>query len=1163
MLTLVCLGSLFLFSATGSAAAQQRIRLTPGLVITSSVVVEPGTYRIPADSTGAIVIRGNSITVDFAGAVLVGWADVTAPNAFTGTGIRIVGSDNVTLMNAVVKGYKVAVHATDSDDLHIDGGDFSYNYRQRLKSTIEREHLDDWMSYHNNEVDEWLRFGAAIYLRRCERPRVEGIRVTGGQNGVMLTEVNDGVIVNNDIVFNSAIGVGLYRSSRNRIEHNRLDWNVRGYSHGVYNRGQDSAAILLYEQSSNNIIAYNSATHSGDGLFLWAGQTTMDTGDGGCNDNLILGNDFSFAPTNGIEVTFSRNTIIRNRMEGCWHGIWGGYSYDTVIRANQFVDNDEHIAIEHGQRIDITANNFVGGNVGVRAWERGSQPADWGYSQNRDVASRGFDISLNVFDGVKTPLDVTNTDSVADVDNLVYTGATETATEESAERREQFGDPGDARYPRDPRNGRRFILVDEWGPHDFLSPILWPRSDRTAKVQRFEILGPPGEWRVVSTTGVDSVSAHTGTVPDSITVWRSDASVVDMNIALEYVGGEVTDRFGVVTSAGEPFGFEYEYFFVPIRWQTDFFEYDESTDPLTQPDAFGRLIEGETAHTVETEALAFQWYGSPAPGVGADHFATVSEGTLEVPPGTYSLELTSDDGVRVWVDGQLVHDDWTYHAPRLAEVEVELGGRHEIRIEHFEIDGYATLVLALRGPAAFTPNDVVPTPEQVAYQKMEYIGFVHFGINTFTDREWGYGDESPDLFDPPLFDADQWASVAAEVGMKELILTAKHHDGFALWPSAHTVHSVASSSWRGGSGDVVREFVDAARAHGVKVGLYLSPWDRNHAEYGTSAYIDYYRDQLTELLTNYGEVNEVWFDGANGGDGYYGGAREERRIDRATYYDWDTTWGLVKSLQPHTLIFSDAGPDIRWMGNEFGYAGETNWSTINASGIVVGAADEDYLNTGDPDGADWVVPLCNTSIRPGWFYHASEDDSVKSVDELLEVYYRSVGRNCVLLLNVPPDQRGLFHENDIAALREFRRVLDETFSTNLLAGADVESDSRWSRQYEADNVVDGDADSFWAASHDARSGELTFRLDEEVTFDVVMLQEPIRYGQRVSSFRVEVEEEGEWREIGRGTTIGYKRLLRIAPVTADRIRVVIEAANNAPALAEVGLYSRRGFAASE
>jgi len=492
-------------------------------------------------------------------------------------------------------------------------------------------------------------------------------------------------------------------------------------------------------------------------------------------------------------------------------------------------------------------------------------------------------------------------------------------------------------------------------------------------------------------------------------------------------------------------------------------------------------------------------------------------------------------------------------------------------------------------PPDLPPMPVIPTPEQVAYQEMEILGFVHFSMNTFTDREWGYGDEPAELFQPTALDTDQWARVAAEAGMGELILTAKHHDGFTLWPSAFSHHTVADSPWRDGEGNVVADFVASARRYGLKVGLYVSPWDRNHPEYGQEGYLEAYRGQLTELLTDYGEVNEIWVDGANGGTGYYGGADEERRIDRRTYYRWPETMALVKSLQPQVLIFSDAGPDIRWIGNERGFAGETNWSTLDTDRVVIGEADTDYLNSGDPQGHQWVVPLCDTSIRPGWFYHADQDDQVKSPRELVDLWYRSVGRNCVLLLNVPPDRRGRFHENDVAALREFRRILDGTFGVNLAApgaaggseaageapagaGSDVGPDqflnggrSAASRitadnvrldhpKFRAENVLDADPATYWATDDDRRTGTLEIQLPGPTTFDRILLQEPIRFGQRIAAFRVEIPDGDRWKEIARGTTVGYKRALRIPAVTTDRVRMVIEEALGPPALSEVGLY---------
>jgi len=340
------------------------------------------------------------------------------------------------------------------------------------------------------------------------------------------------------------------------------------------------------------------------------------------------------------------------------------------------------------------------------------------------------------------------------------------------------------------------------------------------------------------------------------------------------------------------------------------------------------------------------------------------------------------------------------------------------------------------------------------------------------------------------------------------------------------------------------------------VGLYLSPWDRNHPDYGTAAYLEAYRAQLRELLTGYGEVTEVWVDGANGGTGYYGGANEERRIDRRSYYDWPGTTALVKALQPSTLIFSDAGPDIRWIGNERGFAGETNWSTITTEGIVIGEADTEYLNRGDPAGTEWVVPLCDTSIRPGWFYHAAHDDRVKSPQELVDLYYRSVGRNCVLLLNVPPDRRGRLHENDVQALREMRRILDETFARDLATGATASADNTRAghRKFEPANVIDADDASYWATDDSLATATLEIVLEEAQEFDRLLLQEPIRLGQRIAAFTVEARVDGAWVPLTRGTTVGYKRLLRFPAVTAEAVRVRIEEALGPPALSNVGIY---------
>jgi alpha-L-fucosidase len=346
----------------------------------------------------------------------------------------------------------------------------------------------------------------------------------------------------------------------------------------------------------------------------------------------------------------------------------------------------------------------------------------------------------------------------------------------------------------------------------------------------------------------------------------------------------------------------------------------------------------------------------------------------------------------------------------------------------------ALWIHAGRAPAAEPPAPFGPVPSerQLAWHRMEFYGFLHFTVNTFTDKEWGYGDEAESVFNPTDFDADQIVTTAKDAGMRGLVLTCKHHDGFCLWPSKYTEHSVKNSPWRGGRGDVVKEISEACRRHGLKFGVYLSPWDRNHKDYGRAEYVEYYRNQLRELLTSYGDVFVVWFDGANGGDGFYGGARETRRIDNSTYYDWPNTWKIVRAMMPGAVMFSDAGPDIRWVGNERGFAGDPCWTTLDMTRPMrYPGGSSEGLNSGERPGTAWLPAECDVSIRPGWFYHAAEDAKVKTPAQLLDIYYKSVGRGACLNLNLPPDRRGRINERDVESLKSFRRILDATFATNL------------------------------------------------------------------------------------------------------------------------------------
>ncbi|MBT4820362.1 MAG: alpha-L-fucosidase, partial [Lentisphaerae bacterium] len=460
------------------------------------------------------------------------------------------------------------------------------------------------------------------------------------------------------------------------------------------------------------------------------------------------------------------------------------------------------------------------------------------------------------------------------------------------------------------------------------------------------------------------------------------------------------------------------------------------------------------------------------------------------------------------------------------------------------------------------PYGALPSPRQLNWHALEFYGFLHFTTNTFTDLEWGFGDESPTIFNPTDFDANHIVAVAEEAGMKGLILTCKHHDGFCLWPSKYTEHSVRNSVWRDGKGDVVRELADACARRGVKFGVYLSPWDRNHALYGTPEYVECYRNQLRELLTEYGPIFEVWHDGANGGDGYYGGANESRTIDKKTYYDWPTTWAIVRELQPDAVIFSDVGPDIRWVGNESGEGNETNWLTLNTEGWCPGFAVSAELNQGHEDGSSWLPPEVDVSIRPGWFYHAREDHRVRTVQQLLDIYYQSIGCSGSFLLNLPPDRRGRIHETDVERLRQMRRILDATFADDLAQGAAVSASNVRGpdEQFSPSNVLDGNSDTYWATDDGVTAAELILDLGGPTTFDRLLTREPIALGQRVKSWSVDVETDGTWTEIATATTIGYKRILRFPVTTASRVRIRIADAKACPLVSTVGLFLSPRFA---
>lgn len=455
------------------------------------------------------------------------------------------------------------------------------------------------------------------------------------------------------------------------------------------------------------------------------------------------------------------------------------------------------------------------------------------------------------------------------------------------------------------------------------------------------------------------------------------------------------------------------------------------------------------------------------------------------------------------------------------------------------------------------PEPVYPIPSesQLEWHDLEYYAFVHFNMNTFSDMEWGMGDESPEQFNPTELDIRQWAKVVKDAGMKGIIITAKHHDGFCLWPSAYTEHSVKNSPWRDGKGDLIQELRDACDELGLEMGIYYSPWDRNHAAYGTPEYIPYMRNQLRELLTNYGDIFEVWFDGANGGTGYYGGANENRFVDKLTYYDWPNTYALVRELQPKAVMFSDGGPDVRWVGNEEGFAYETNWSNLMRDSVYAGMPEypEKYAS-GQENGTHWVPAEADVSIRPGWYYHTYEDHKVKTLPQLLDIYYNSIGRNASLMINFPVDRRGLIHEKDVEQIMKLSTKIKEDFAMDLAQNAKLSASNERGRGFEISQVLNEDKNKYWAAEDGVIHNEILIKFPQKQSINRFLAQEHIALGQRIKGFTLEAKTENGWQLIHIGTTIGTKRILRFDEVETDELKFSITDAKASPTLSKISVY---------
>ncbi|MFC2160769.1 alpha-L-fucosidase [Acidobacteriota bacterium] len=460
----------------------------------------------------------------------------------------------------------------------------------------------------------------------------------------------------------------------------------------------------------------------------------------------------------------------------------------------------------------------------------------------------------------------------------------------------------------------------------------------------------------------------------------------------------------------------------------------------------------------------------------------------------------------------------------------------------FMLTAFLTISCVSNNPPE--PYGAVPTERQLIWHNMKYHAFIHFGPNTFTDIEWGHGDESPNIFNPTELDCRQWAKTIKDAGMEGALITAKHHDGFCLWPSDYSTHTVRESSWRDGKGDVLKDLADACREFGLKLGIYVSPWDRNHPAYFTDEYNTIFKKMLEEVLTNYGDVYYVFFDGAFsvGPDG----KRQE--------YDWEGFTEVVRRCQPNAVIFSDAGPDVRWIGNERGYAAETNWCTVKKGLFYPGIGGvNDQLQTGHEDGELWIPTEVNTSIRPGWFYHKKEDDKVKSLNRLIDNWYHSVGMNGNFLLNLPPDTRGLIHENDIKRLVELKTYLDKAFSLNLAMGASASATQTRGKLFQAKNAIDGRPETYWATENNVLNASIEVDFGQPKQINAVLIQEYISLGQRVKLFSINAQIKDRFEQIATGTTVGNRRIVRFKTTTTQKIKINISA-KACPLISNIEVY---------
>ncbi|HEV3338962.1 MAG TPA: right-handed parallel beta-helix repeat-containing protein [Pirellulales bacterium] len=706
------------------------------MVATRSATIRPDTYHVQdADDNGVLRIRGDDLVVDFRQAALVGAREATSPDEFRGRGIVIEDSVGVVLRNARVRGFKVGIYVRNCRNVTIENCDLSDNFKQHLLSTPQAENGADWLFGHENDNNEWLRYGAAIYLDGCTEFTLRNNVARRGQNGICLVRSHVGAVYDNDCSFNSGWGLALYRAGRNRVAHNKLDWCIRGYSHGVYNRGQDSAGILVFEQCSDNIFAFNSATHGGDGFFLFAGLETLDeTGAGGCNRNLVYRNDFSHASNNGIEATFSSdNRFIENTLDEADHAVWAGYSYKSHFVGNKISHCDHGISIEHGSDNRIEANRFADNGVAVNLWANDKPGfAEKPYGKSHPCRSENYDVVRNLFGNNRLDVRLVNTDKVVVSQNDFKKSAMalelggrcrDVAVERnnisgevrvrengsasfrgnhfsgrppagatsvdaplaidhstSAADRTSPDVPGkqDAFLPEGALRGLKYIFVDEWGPYDFSQVKIVPEKPVFWTGGELRVLGPGTPFRVVDVVGGVDVLPLSGTLPATLKLAAADRQMHRWSLTID-----LPDRKQSLPLTG---------FVLFAEWDVKFHGWTR-VGPQKPPADWNEVLSGPVLEQRQLPRIDFSWGGgAPSAKVPADHFATVATADIDLPAGDYQLRTLSDDGIRVKVDGRTEIDNWTWHPPTENTAQIKLAaGKHAFRVEHFEIDGVAQL----------------------------------------------------------------------------------------------------------------------------------------------------------------------------------------------------------------------------------------------------------------------------------------------------------------------------------------------------------------------------------------------------------------------------------------------------------------------------------------